>query len=51
MAYEYVLQGWYSGFGWDDILTEDTKAEAEAQKKCYDENEPSVPHRIKRVRG
>ncbi|MBR3444783.1 MAG: hypothetical protein IKH14_02795 [Prevotella sp.] len=47
--YEFEVQGNY-GYGWDCLTTEETRAEAEAQKKCYDENEPSVPHRIRKVR-
>lgn len=46
---EYELQGWY-GYGWETLLSEDSKQEAYAQKRCYDENEPSVPHRVKKVR-
>lgn len=47
--FEYEVQGNY-GYGWDLLTTEDTREAAEEQKKCYDENEPNVPHRIKRVR-
>jgi len=42
----YVIQGNY-GYGWDDLTCEDTKEEALEQKKCYDENERGVPHRIR----
>lgn len=46
--FEYEVQGNY-GYGWDCLTTEATMAEAKEQKKCYDENEPNVPHRIKTV--
>lgn len=42
----YVIQGNY-GYGWDDLTCEDTKEEALKQKKCYDENEKGIPHRIR----
>ena len=48
--FEYVLQGRYCGQGWDDLLTEDSMEAAREQKRCYDENEPQVPHRIVRRR-
>ena len=47
--FEYEIQGNY-GYGWDCLTTEATMEEARAQKQCYDENEPNVPHRIKTVR-
>ena len=40
----YVLQGNY-GYGWDDLLEEETKAEAQEQKQTYDKEE-KYPHRI-----
>ena len=46
--FEYEVQGNY-GYGWDSLTTEATREAAEEQKKCYDENEPNVPHRIKTV--
>ena len=42
---EYELYGNY-GYGWDYILTEDDRLEAKKQLKCYNENEPGVPHKI-----
>ena len=46
--FEYEVQGNY-GYGWDRLTTEATMEEAKEQKKCYDENEPDVPHRIKTI--
>lgn len=46
--FEYEVQGNY-GYGWDRLTTEATMEEAKEQKKCYDENEPNVPHRIKTI--
>ena len=48
MNYEYEVQGNY-GYGWDLLTTENTLADAITQKECYDENEPNVPHRIRKV--
>lgn len=45
----WEVQGFYCG-EWECLTTEETRSEAVAQKKCYDENERSVPHRIKQVR-
>lgn len=42
----YIIQGNY-GYGWDDLTCEDTKEEALKQKKCYDENEKGIPHKIR----
>lgn len=55
MAYQrktkdvWEVQGFYYG-EWERLATEETRNEASAQKKCYDENERGVPHRIKKVR-
>lgn len=32
------------------ITAEEMRSKAATQKKCYDENERGVPHRIKKVR-
>lgn len=45
--YEWVLQGNY-GYGWDDLVTYDSKEEAEADYKDYRENEPEYAHRIRK---
>ena len=37
---EFVLQGKYPGSnGWEDLTSEETRKEARAQMKCYQENE------------
>lgn len=38
------------GSGWEHETTEDSRAEAKAQQKCYRENCPEYPTRIKKVR-
>jgi hypothetical protein len=49
--YEFEIQGNYGyGHGWEMVTTEATLAEAKAQRRCYDENEPDVPHRVRRVK-
>lgn len=45
---EYEVQGNY-GQGWERLTTEESRADAIAQRKCYDVNEPQYPHRIRRV--
>jgi hypothetical protein len=51
-TYEYEVQGNYGyGDGWECLTTEATLPEAKVQRRCYDENEPGVPHRVKRVRA
>lgn len=55
MAYQrktrdvWEVQGLYCG-EWERLTTEETRSEAVAQKKCYDENEQGVFHRTKKVR-
>lgn len=55
MAYQrktrdgWEVQGFYYG-EWERLTTEETRSEAATQKKCYDENERGVLHRIKKVR-
>lgn len=46
---EYEIQGNY-GYGWEVLTTEDNSKDARDTLKCYRENEPSVPHRIKKRR-
>ena len=41
---EYEIQGNY-GQGWEIVTTEETRAAARDQLKCYNENE-TAPHRI-----
>lgn len=55
MAYQrktrdvWEVQGFYYET-WERLTTEETRSEAIAQKKGYDENERGVSHRIKKVR-
>lgn len=35
---------------WEDLTHHDTKAEALAEAKVYDENEPQYPHRVRPVK-
>lgn len=50
-TYEYVVQGNYGyGHGWEDLVSEETRAEALAQLKTYNDNEPEYPHRVIRRR-
>ena len=46
--YEYEVQGNY-GYGWDCLTTESNMKDALVQLECYNENEPNVPHRIRKV--
>jgi len=43
---EYAIQGYYYGI-WEDETTDATLREARAQIKCYKENVPHIPYRIK----
>lgn len=55
MAYQrktrdvWEVQGFYYGTR-ERLTTEETRSEAIAQKKGYDDNERGVSHRIKKVR-
>ena len=46
----WVVQGNY-GYGWDDVVEEDTWKEAWDMFICYTENEPQYQHRVKRRRA
>lgn len=46
---EYQVQGDY-GYGWEYLTAEATRGEALVMKRCYDQNEPGIPHRVKTVR-
>ena len=48
--YEYEIQGNY-GYGWEMICSEETFDEAINMRKCYDENEPNILHRVVRRRA
>ena len=41
----FEIHGWYFGT-WECVTTEETYKEAKEMLKCYDENEPTTPHRI-----
>ncbi len=45
----WEIQGNY-GCGWEYICEEESRADAKAQLRCYDKNEPQYPHRIKKRR-
>lgn len=55
MAYQrktrdvWEVQGYYCG-EWEMLTTEETKLDAHKMCRCYDENEPNVAHRVKKVR-
>lgn len=42
---EYQIHGNY-GYGWEELTAEETYKEARAQLRCYNENEPGIPHKI-----
>jgi len=46
---EYDIQGYY-GDGWETVTTEETRKAAREQLKCYRENDPHYPYRIKKCR-
>lgn len=49
--YEYEVQGYYGKeHGWEAVTTEETREEAEARLREYNENELGTPHRVRRVR-
>lgn len=45
----YILLGNY-GYGWDELLTEESRKEALQRLKEYRENERNAIHKIKKVR-
>ena len=48
---EYVLMTNYGyGDGWEEVLTEETFAEAKERKKEYIENMPQYPYKIMKRR-
>jgi len=47
--YGYAVQGYY-GFGWEDLILEDTLTEAKIRAKEYRENERGVAHSVVKVR-
>jgi len=47
---EYEIQQYYSGYGWECITTEMNRKAAVMQRKCYRDNQPEIPVRIKMKR-
>jgi len=47
---EYEIQAKYPSYGWELVTTETTFRLAKQQIRCYRENEPGVPFRIKHKR-
>ena len=46
---EWQVQALYGHHGWECVGAHDTRREAIAERRCYDENEP-YPHRVRCVR-
>lgn len=46
----YEVQGKYNG-RWEMVTADDTREEADEDKKIYDANEPGTLFRVRRVRG
>ena len=49
MMYEWQVQGFYTD-EWECLTVEETREDALEQAHVYDENEPGVPHRVRRGR-
>lgn len=47
--YEFDIEGDY-GCGWELVTCEETRADALEMVRCYRENEPGRPFRIRRVK-
>jgi hypothetical protein len=45
-SFEYIVQGYYPGSGWEDLTTADNYWEALQDKKAYEENERQYAHRL-----
>lgn len=51
MEYEYEVQGDYGyGDGWESLCAENTEQEAVNRLYEYQDNEPGIPFRVRRVR-
>lgn len=47
----WAIQGYYaSDYGWENLTIEESAKDAKETLRCYDENEPNVPHRIRKFR-
>lgn len=49
-AHEYDVEGYYA-HGWERVCTESDKVEAKARLSEYNDAEPGVAHRIRRVKA
>ena len=49
--FEFEIQGFYSPYGWECLTTETDRHEARERLKEYNQNEPNISHRIKRVKS
>lgn len=50
-TYVYEVQGYYTKeVGWEMVTTESTRADAQAARRTYDQEEPEYAHRIRRVK-
>ena len=45
---EWHTQGYYFGT-WETVTIDDNKKDAYTMLQCYDENEPNVLHRVKKL--
>jgi hypothetical protein len=45
-SFEFIVQGYYPGSGWEDLTTADNYWEALQDKKAYNENELQYAHRL-----
>lgn len=46
---EYHTQGLYFGV-WETVTIDDNEKDARQMKRDYDENEPGIPHRVRKKR-
>ena len=47
----YAIQGYYgSTYGWEDVTIEESARDAREMLACYNTNERSIPHRIRKFR-
>ena len=46
--YLWIVQGFYSGYGWEDLTASELWIEAKSDLKAYKENEPGIFRLIQR---
>ena len=46
---EWIVEGFYEG-RWEELTSEENRLDAIAQRKCYDENERGVSHRVRKIK-